>query len=122
LIFGLPIVLARHLESPSTTTATTALSWPTLTSSTVLPTSLSLTNFDCLPPQVLAIHLANRSLGFVLRRHLNESEAPRFAGKPVFYDSDRFDLAKGRKRLAQIVFGYVTRQIPCINVHSCFPF
>jgi len=115
------MVLTRHLESPSATAAA-ALSWPTLTSSRVLLTSLSLTNFDRLPPQVLAIHLANRSLGLVLRRHLNESEASRFAGKSVFYDCDRFDLAKGLKRLAQVVFSYVARQIPCINVHSCFPF
>jgi hypothetical protein len=103
------MVLTRHLESPSATAATAALSWPTLTSSMVFLTSLSLTNFDRLPPQVLAIHLANRSLGLVLRRHLNESEASRFAGKPVFYNSGRFDLAKGLKRLAQIIFGYVAR-------------
>src|SRR5690349_23438120 len=42
---------------------------------------------------LLAVHRLDGALGVVVRRHLDEREAPRPAGVPVLHDADARDLA-----------------------------
>lgn len=68
--------------------------------------------------QRLAVEASDRRVGSRLGWHLHESEAAGLARELVLENSDGGDLPKGLKGFAQILFGYIAREISYKNVHG----
>jgi len=82
-------------------TTTTAATTATIASAATRPWGLRLFDLNRPAVEVRAVEAANGLLGFLWRRHFDESEAPRTPGIPVGHDTRRLDAADRRESFAQ---------------------
>jgi hypothetical protein len=73
--------------------------------------------FQRLALEIVLVHLFDRRLGLLLRRHGHESKPTRLAGRAVANDLHGRHGSEGGKCLTQFVFGDARSQIAHIDVH-----
>ncbi len=71
--------------------------------------------------EILAVKCGDRGLSFGIRRHFDKSETSGPSGKFVLDDRYRSDLSMGFKKLPNVTFAGVERQITNIDVHVRHP-
>jgi hypothetical protein len=78
----------------------------------------ALFNTNLLSPEIFAVHLFDGVLGFVRRRHYDETKSPRFILAGVHYNRNGCDIAEALKSLAHVLFGCLGGQVSYKDFHS----